>query len=153
MQCGILGYGLVGMCFSSGSRRHMLVTFHVWDAVIYLSTAEPKSMMCNSDWGNRGVGNWEWSRMEQNGAEWSRMEWNRAEQSGIRIIRIKIKIKEKCDIITVPHTNGPCPHGLMVHPPSSGWLLVLSRRVGLLRSVRVSAIEVLFKIEIVVSLL
>ena len=79
------------------------------------------------------------------------MEQNRVEQSGIRIIRIKIK--ESCDIITVPPTNGPCPHGLTVHPPSSGWLLALSRRVGSFRSVRVSVIEVILKIEVVVSLL
>ena len=103
--------------------------------------AELKSVMCDGNRGNRGVRNQEWSRMEQNGAEWS----------GIRII--KIKIKEKCDIIAVPPTNGPCPHGLTVHPPSLGWLLVLSRRVGSLQSIGVSAIEVLFKIEIVVSLL
>ena len=62
--------------------------FHVWNAVISLSTVEPKSAMHNGNQGNRGLGNWEWSRVE----------WNRAEQSRIRIIRIKIK--EKCDIIT-----------------------------------------------------
>ena len=61
----------------------MSVTFCVWNAVISLSTAEPKSVMRNSDQGNRGVGNQEWSGVEQNGAE----------QSGIRIIRIKIKEK------------------------------------------------------------
>ena len=65
----------------------MSVTFRVWDVVIYLSTAGPKSVMRNGDWGNRGIGNWEWSGVEWHGAEWS----------GIRIIRIKIK--EKCDII------------------------------------------------------
>ena len=119
----------------------MSVTFRVWNAVIYLSTAELKSAMRDGDRGNRGVGNRERSGVERNGAE----------RSGIRIIRIKIK--EKCDIITVPPTNGPCPHGLTAHPPSSGWLSALSRRVGSLRSVRVSAIEVFFKIEIVVSLL
>ena len=85
MQCGILGYGPAGTCFGSGSRRHMLVTFRVWNVVISLSTVEPKSAMCNGDQGNRGVENWEWSGVEQNRAEWS----------GIRIIRIKIKIKEK----------------------------------------------------------
>ena len=66
----------------------MSVTFRVWDAVIYLSTAEPKSAMRDSDRGNRGIGSWKWSRVE----------WHGAEQSGIKIIRIKIK--EKCDIIT-----------------------------------------------------
>ena len=141
MQCSILGYKPAGTCFGSSSSCHMLVTFHVWNAVIYLSTAEPKSVMRNSDWGNRGIRNQEWSRVEQ----------NRAEQSGIRIIRIKIK--EKCNIITVPPTNGPCPHGLMVHPPSLGWLLAFCRRVGLLWSVGVSAIEVLLEIEVVISLL
>ena len=44
-------------------------------------------MMHNSNQGNRGIRNWEWSGVEQ----------NRVEQSRIRIIRIKIK--EKCDII------------------------------------------------------
>ena len=57
----------------------MLVMFHVWNAVIYLSMAELKSMMCNGNRGNRGIRNQEWS--------------------GIRIIRIKIK--EKCDIIAI----------------------------------------------------
>ena len=89
MQCGILGYGPAGTCFGSGSRRHMSVTFHVWNAVIYLSMAEPKSVMRDSDRGNRRIGNWEWSGVERNGAE----------RSGIRIIGIKIK--EKCDIITL----------------------------------------------------
>ena len=65
-------------------------TFRVWNAVIYLSTAEPKSAMRDGDRGNRGIGS---------GAEWSGTERNRAEQSGIRIIRIKIK--EKCDIIAI----------------------------------------------------
>ena len=59
----------------------MSVTFCVWNAVIYLSTAEPKSAMHNGDQGNRGIGN----------REWSGVEWNRAEWSGIRIIKIKIK--------------------------------------------------------------
>ena len=62
-------------------------TFRVWNAVIYLSTAEPKSAMRDSDRGNRGIRNREWSGVER----------NRAERSRIRIIRIKIK--EKCDII------------------------------------------------------
>ena len=141
MQCGILGYGPAGMCFGSGSRRHMSVMFRVWNAVIYLSMAEPKSAMRDGDQGNRGIGNREWSRVERNGVE----------RSGIRIIRIKIK--EKCDIITVPPTNGPCPHGSTAHPPPSGRLSVLSRRVSSFQSVGVSAIEVLFKIKIVVSLL
>ena len=116
-------------------------TFHVWNAVIYLSTAELKSAMRDGNQGNRGIGN----------REWSGVEWNRVEQSGIRIIRIKIK--EKCDIIAVPPANGPCPHGLMVHPLSSGWLSAFCRRVSLFRSVGVSAIEVFLKIEVVVSLL
>ena len=89
MQCGIPGYELAGTCFGSGSRRHMSGTFRVWNAVIYLSTVELKSAMRDGNRGNRGIGNWEWSGVE----------WNRAEQSGIRIIRIKIK--EKCDIITL----------------------------------------------------
>ena len=87
MQCGIPGYEPAGTCFGSGSRRHMSGTFRVWNAVIYLSTAEPKSAMRNGDRGNRGIGNREWSGVERNGAE----------RSGIRIIRIKIK--EKCNII------------------------------------------------------
>ena len=49
--------------------------------------------------GESGIGSGvEWSRTEQNGAERSRTEQNGAEWSRIRIIRIKIK--EKCDIIT-----------------------------------------------------
>ena len=119
----------------------MSVTSCAWNPVIYLSTAELRSVMCNGDQGNRGI------RCQ----EWSRVEWNRVEQNGIRIIRIKIK--EKCDIITVPPTNGPCPHGLMAHPLSSGWLSVFSRRVGPFQSIRVSVIEVLLKIKVVVSFL
>ena len=119
----------------------MSVTFHVWNAVIYLSMVELRSMMCDSDWGNRGIKCWEWSTVEQNGAEWSR----------IRIIQIKIK--EKCDIIAVPPTNSPCPHGLMVHPLPLGWLSAFGRRVSSFQSIRVSAIEVLLEIEVIVSLL
>ena len=110
MQCSILGYELAGMCFGSGSRRHMSVTFCVWNVVMSLSMAEPKSMMRDGDQGNRGIGNQEWSGVERNGVERSRTEQNRAERSGteqngaersgIRIIRIKIK--EKCDIIARP---------------------------------------------------
>jgi hypothetical protein len=65
----------------------MSVTSRVWNAVIYLSTAEPRSAMCDGNRGNRGIGNRKWSGVEWNGVEWS----------GIQIIRIKIK--EKCDII------------------------------------------------------
>ena len=65
----------------------MLVMSHVWDAVIYLSMAGPRSTMHDGDWGNGGIGCWEWSGME----------WNGMEQNRIQIIRIKIK--EKCDII------------------------------------------------------
>ena len=52
----------------------MSVTFCVWDAVIYLSTVEPKSAMCDGNWGNRGIGSWEWS-----GVEWSGTEQNGVE--------------------------------------------------------------------------
>ena len=69
MQCGILGYEPVGTCFGNGSRRHMLVMFRVWDAVIYLSMAEPKSAMRDGDWGNRGIGSRKWSRVEWHGVE------------------------------------------------------------------------------------
>ena len=79
------------------------------------------------------------------------MERHGVEQNGIRIIRIKIK--EKCDIIAVPPTNGPCPHGLMAHPLSLGWLSVLSRSVGSFWSIRVSVIEIVLEIEVVISLL
>ena len=100
MQCSILGYQPAGMCFGSGSRHHMSVTFCVWDAVIYLSMVELKSVMCDGDRGNRGIGSWEWSGVE----------WHRAERSGIRIIRIKIK--EKCDIIAVV-LHCQCPSGAL----------------------------------------
>ena len=74
----------------------MSVTFHVWDAVIYLSMAELKGAMRDGDQGNRGIGSRKWSGVERHGAE----------RSGIRIIRIKIK--EKCDIIAnsrLDHTS------------------------------------------------
>ena len=55
------------------------------------------------------------------------------------------KIGEKSsDIIAVPPTNGPCPHGLTAYPPSPGWLLLSSRRVGSFWSIRVPAIEIFF---------
>ena len=47
----------------------MLVTFRVWDVVIYLSMVELKSVMCDSDQGNRGI----------RSRKWSGMEWNRTE--------------------------------------------------------------------------
>ena len=47
----------------------MLGMFCVWNVVIYLSMVEPKSTMCDSDQGNRGIRN----------QEWSGMEWDRAE--------------------------------------------------------------------------
>ena len=72
------------------------------------------------------------------------MEWNKI---------IVIKIKEKHDIITAPPTNSPCPHGLTAYPLPSGQLSLFSGRVGLSRSIGVSVVEVLFKVEIVVSLL
>ena len=72
MQCSILGYELAGMCFSSSSSCHMLVTFCVWNAVIYLSTVEPKSVMRDGNQGNRGIRNWEWS-----GTEWNKNNKNK----------------------------------------------------------------------------
>ena len=45
----------------------MLDTFCVWYAVIYLSTAELKGVMCDSNWGNRRIGSWKWSGVEWNG--------------------------------------------------------------------------------------
>ena len=78
------------------------------------------------------------------------VEWRvvgAVEQSGLE----KNKGKNS-DIITVPPTNGPCPHGLTVCPPLPGWLSLSSRRVGSLQSIRVPAIEILFQIEIVVIL-
>ena len=76
---GISGYELAGTCFGSGSRCHMSGTFRVWNAVIYLSMAEPKSAMRDGDRGNRGIGNREWSGVERSGAEWSGTERNGAE--------------------------------------------------------------------------
>ena len=55
----------------------MSVMFRVWNAVISLSMVEPKSVMCDGDWGNRGVGNWEWSGVERNGVEQSGTERNK----------------------------------------------------------------------------
>ena len=52
--------------------------------------------------------------------------------------------RKNSDIITVPPTNGPCPHGLMACPLSPGWLPLSSRRVGSLQSIRVPAIEIFF---------
>ena len=117
MQCGTLGYRPAGTCFGSSSRRHMSVTFRVWNAVISLSTAELKSTMRDGDQGNRGVRNQEWSGVERNGAE----------RSGIRIIRIKIKEKMRYHHST-PYqqsmsswTNGaPSVFGLVVGAQQEG---------------------------------
>ena len=80
----------------------MSVMSHVWNAVIYLSTAEPRSAMRDGDRGNRGIGNRKWSGVERNGAE----------RNGIRIIRIKIK--EKCDIIAEVVCMGRAEGGINV---------------------------------------
>ena len=106
MQCSILGYKPAGMCFGSGNRHHMSVMFHVWNVVISLSMAEPKSVMCNGNWENRGIGSWEWSRVKWNGVEWS----------GIIII-----IKEKCDIIAIYKELGIELHfSTAYHPQTQG---------------------------------
>ena len=65
-------YMLAEHGFCSVSACHMLDTFHVWHAVIYLSMAELKGTMHNSDQGNRGIGCQKWSRV--NRTEQNRME-------------------------------------------------------------------------------
>jgi hypothetical protein len=61
------------------------------------------------------------------------------------------KNRKRCDIIAVPPTNGPCPHGLMARSSSPGWLFASSRRIGPFRSVRMSSIEIHFKVEVLVA--
>jgi hypothetical protein len=63
------------------------------------------------------------------------------------------KDRKRCDIIAVPPTNGPCPHGLTAHSSSSGWLVASSRRIGLFGSVGMMSIEIYFKVEVLVTLL
>ena len=41
------------MCFGSDRVCHISDMFHVWYVVIYLSMAELKGAMCDSNWGNR----------------------------------------------------------------------------------------------------
>ena len=134
-QCAIMGYAPVGMCFNSISMCHTLDMFHVCYEVMSVNTAEPKSAMCDSDWWN----------MEKSVDCGSVVEWSVLEVTeGSRIGKIGEKQRKNSDIIAVPPTNGPCPHGLMACPPSSGWLPLSSRRVSSLWSIRVSAIEILF---------
>jgi hypothetical protein len=61
------------------------------------------------------------------------------------------KNRKRCDIIAVPPTNGPCPHGLTARSSSSGWLFASSRRIGPFRSIRMSSIEIHFKVKVLVA--
>ena len=73
----------------------------------------------------------------------NRTEWNK---------KIGEKERKNSNIITVPPTNGPCPHGLTVCPPLPGWLLLSGRRVSSGQSIRVFVIEIFLQIEIVIVL-
>ena len=135
-----MGYTPAGMRFNSVSMHHMSDMFHVCYEVMSVNTAELKSTMCNGNRQNTEKLVDHGSVVEQRvagAAEQSRLEKNKGKNS---------------DIITVPPTNGPCPHGLMACPPLPGWLPPSSRRVSSLWSIRVSAIEIFFQIEIVVIL-
>ena len=44
-----MGYALAGMCFNSVSMHHMLDMFHVCYEVTSVHTAEPKSVICDSN--------------------------------------------------------------------------------------------------------
>ena len=139
-KCAIVGYAPAGMCFNSISMHHTSDTFHVCYEVTSVNTAEPKSMMCNGDRQKteKSVDHGSVVEWRVVGAvEWSGLEKNKGKNS---------------DIIAVPPTNGPCPHGLMARPPSPGWLPPSSRRVSSLQSIRVSTIEILFQIEIIIVL-
>jgi hypothetical protein len=72
-------------------------------------------------------------------------EWSRADRNNGN------KDRKRCNIITVPPTNGPCPHGLTARPSSSGWLSVSSRRISTFGSVRMSSIEIYFKVKVLVG--
>jgi hypothetical protein len=61
------------------------------------------------------------------------------------------KNRKRCDIIAVPPTNSPCPHGLTARSSLSGWLFASSRRIGPFRSVRMSSIEIHFKVKVLVA--
>jgi hypothetical protein len=96
-----------------------------------------------------------WSNM-CGGAKREDIDWQSrsetSEQSGVDQNNGN-KNRKRCDIIAVPPTNGPCPHGLMVRSSLSGWLFASSRRIGPLRSVRMSSIEIHFQVEVLVALI
>ena len=134
-QCTIVGCTLAGMHFNSVSMCHTSGTFHVCYEVMSVNTVELKSMMCNGNW-------WNMEKSVDCGLVVEQRVVEAVEQSGLEK---KEKDKGKnSDIITVPPTNGPCPHGLTVCPPSPGWLPLSSRRVGSLWSIRGPAIEIFF---------
>ena len=138
--CTIVGYALAGMCFNHISMHHTSDMFHVCYEVTSVNTVELKSMMHDSDQRNMEKSVDRGSVVEQRvvgAAERSRLEKNKGKNS---------------NIIAVPPTNGPCPHGLTACPLSPGWLPLSSRRVGSLQSIRVPAIEILFQIKIIVVL-
>jgi hypothetical protein len=60
--------------------------------------------------------------------------------------------RKRCDIIAVPPTNGPCPHGLMAHMSLSSRLSLSGRRIDSPCSVRVLAIEINFEVEVLVAI-
>jgi hypothetical protein len=75
-------------------------------------------------------------------SEQSRADWNNGNKN-----------RKRCDIIAVPPTNGPCPHGLAAHSLSSIWLSSSSRRIGSSSGIRVPSIEINFKVEVLVAIL
>ena len=72
-----MGYALAGMCFNSVSTHHTSDTFHVCYEVTSVNTAEPRSVMRDSDWRNTG-------KLVDHGSVMERSVVGAAEQSGIR---------------------------------------------------------------------
>jgi hypothetical protein len=75
-------------------------------------------------------------------SEQSRADWNNGNKN-----------RKRCDIIAVPPTNGPCPHGLTARSSLFGQLFVSSRRIGPFGSIRVSSIEIHLKVKVLIALL
>jgi hypothetical protein len=74
-------------------------------------------------------------------SEQSKADWNN-----------RNKNRKRCNIITVPPTNSPCPHGLTVHTLSSCRLLSSHGGISPSSSIGMLSIEIHFEVEVLVAL-
>ena len=87
-RCAIVGYALAGMCFNSVSTRHTLDMFHVCYEVTSVNTAEPRSVMHDSDRRNTG-------KSVDHGSVMERSVAGAVERSGIKKNKGKIAISSQ----------------------------------------------------------